>query len=136
MLLHWVLWLGNRHHIFIRSLRRGTASRRIRTDKFLELLDLVERGGLNKVGADQRLINELPYQTPQHWSAALRSHPKETSGIRYRRRHDGNVIAFAFFDTPPSTFQMTKRGSLLDPANRPVIDKILTTFEAAVIDPV
>jgi hypothetical protein len=52
----------------------------------LRFIDLVEPGGLTRIGADNRLTTGS-YRVAQHWSAALRKHPTKPDGIRYRSRH-------------------------------------------------
>jgi hypothetical protein len=100
----------------------------------ISLIDLSASGGLARIGADGRLMDGS-HAVAQRWSAALRDHPTKPAGILYRARHDPAKRAFAVFDCPPSVFQITARGSLLDPRNVKLLGEILNHYQFGLIDP-
>jgi hypothetical protein len=93
----------------------------------LRFIDLFETGGLTRVGADGRLFTGS-HKIAQQWSAALRSHPSKPDGIRYPSRHDHTRIAYAIFTRPATSFKVASLGSLMAPANRALLNRILTLY--------
>ncbi len=101
--------------------------------KDLSFIDLAETGGLFRIGADARLLTGS-YKIAQQWSAALRKHPAKPDGIRYRSRRDPARIAYAVYECPRSTFKATNRGSLMNPANRKLLNELLELYKVDLID--
>jgi len=98
----------------------------------LRFIDLVSTGGLASIGADGRLMTGS-YKVAQQWSAALRKHPCKPDGIRYRSRHAPDRIAYAIYERPPTSFNVTSMGSFTDPANEALFKWILKTYNFALI---
>lgn len=96
-------------------------------------IDLAESGGLSHLGADARLLTGS-YKIAQQWSAALRKHPVKPDGIRYRSRRDPGRVAYAIYECPRSTFKVTNRGSLMNPANRKLLNELLDLYKVDLID--
>lgn len=103
-------------------------------EKELRFVDLVETAGLARLGADGRLFTGS-YAVSQAWSAALKTHPTNPDGIRYRSRRDPARVAYAVYGCPPSTFSLNDRGSLMDAKNRPVLNALLDLYQVELIDP-
>jgi len=93
----------------------------------LRFIDLASSGGLTRIGADARLLTGS-YRVAQRWSDALRLHPAKPDGIRYSSRHDPARIAYAIFSRPRSTFSVSTMGSLMAPANRQLLNRILHDY--------
>jgi hypothetical protein len=98
----------------------------------LQFIDLFATGGLTRIGADGRLFTGR-YDIAQQWSAALRAHPCKPDGIRYPSRHDHTRVAYAIFSRPASTFKIKVLGSLMAPANRSLLNEILTIYNVDLI---
>jgi len=98
----------------------------------LRFIDLVEPGGLTSIGAAGRLVTGS-YVVAQQWSAALRNHPTQPDGIRYRSRHAPERIAYAIYTRSPATFSVSSMGSFTDPANADLFKLILKTYKLAFI---
>ncbi len=98
----------------------------------LRFVDLFSTGGLTRIGADGRLFTG-PYKIAQHWSAALRAHPSKPDGIRYPSRHDPARAAYAVYSRPASTFKVISLGSLMAPANRDLLNDILTVYQVQLL---
>ena len=98
----------------------------------LRFIDLFTTGGLRRIGADSRLFAGS-HTIAKQWSAALRSHPCNPDGIRYPARHDHTRAAYAIFSRPPSTFNVSSLGSLMDPANRTLFNGLLTLYNVDLI---
>ena len=109
---------------------RAMAQFELRKD--LRFIDLFSTGGLTRIGADGRLFTG-PYQIAQHWSAALRTHPSKPDGIRYPSRHDPARAAYAIYSRPVSTFKVISLGSLMAPANRALLNDILTVYQVQLL---
>jgi hypothetical protein len=105
---------------------------RMELTESLRFIDLVTEGGLASIGADGRLTTGS-YLVAQRWSAALKKHPCKPDGIRYRSRHAPERIAYAIYQRPPTTFNVTSIGSFTDPANESVFKCILKTYNFALI---
>ena len=105
---------------------------RIELTGSLRFIDLVSDGGLASIGADGRLATGS-YTVAQRWSAALRQHPCKPDGIRYRSRHAPERIAFAIYERAPRSFKVTSMGSFTDPANEALLERILKTYNFALI---
>jgi hypothetical protein len=95
-------------------------------------VDLFTTGGLTRIGADSRLFAGS-HTIAKRWSAALRSHPCKPDGIRYPARHDHTRVAYAIFSRAPSTFKVSSLGSLMAPANRALLNDILTLYNVDLI---
>jgi hypothetical protein len=98
----------------------------------LRLIDLCASGGLARIGADGGLCSG-PHAMAQRWSAALRGHPAKADGILYPARHDPAREACAIFDCSARMFRVTRRGSLLDAANAPMLAAMLDAYDFGVI---
>lgn len=105
---------------------------RMEMTESLRFIDLVSEGGLATIGADARLMTGS-YTVAQHWSAALKRHPCKPDGIRYRSRHAPERVAYAIYERPPSTFNVTSMGSFTDVANEALFKSILRTYKIALI---
>jgi hypothetical protein len=105
----------------------------LKTNRELNLVDLATSGGLARIGADAGLLSGS-HEIAQRWSAALRHHPAKPDGLLYPARHDVARNACALFDLPPSAFQVTDAGSLLDPPNTHLPARILDTYDFGLID--
>jgi len=93
----------------------------------LRFIDLVATGGLRRIGVDSRLFAGS-HTVAQLWSAALRAHPVKPDGIRYPARHDQTRAAYAIFSRSDNPFHVSSIGSLMEPANRSLLNDILTTY--------
>ncbi len=98
----------------------------------LRFIDLFSTGGLTRIGADGRLFTGS-YKIAQHWSAALRAHPSKPDGIRYPSRYDHARVAYAIYSRPVSPFKVGSLGSLMDPANRALLNDILKLYKVELL---
>lgn len=98
----------------------------------LKLIDLVNSGGLARIGADSRLFSGS-HAIAQRWSAALRAHPTKPAGILYPARHDTARRACALFDLPAAAFEVNTIGSLNDAPHRKLLARILNTYDFGLI---
>jgi RES domain len=105
---------------------------RLELTEDLRFVDLVEPGGLTRIGADGRLFTGS-YKIAQRWSAALKKHPTKPDGMRYRSRHAPERIAYAIYSRSPATFAVSSMGSFTDPANERLFRTILKTYKFALI---
>jgi len=109
---------------------RAMASLELTED--LRFIDLYSTGGLTRIGADGRLFTGS-YKIAQQWSAALRAHPSKPAGIRYPSRHDHTRVAYAIYSRPVSSFKVGSLGSLMAPANRSLLNDILTLYKVELL---
>jgi hypothetical protein len=98
----------------------------------LRFVDLVADGGLIRIGADNRLTTGS-HAIAQQWSRALRNHPCEPDGIRYRARHAPERIAYAIYERPSSPFHCTSMGAFTDLANRSLFADILRVYKIDIL---
>jgi hypothetical protein len=80
-------------------------------------LVLIKLGGpgLARLGATAEVVHGgLPYDVPQAWSAALRNHPVQPSGIAYYARHDDEALCYAIYDHEPLALEEERRDTSLD----------------------
>jgi len=98
----------------------------------LILIDLVNSGGLARIGADSRLFSGF-HAIAQRWSAALRAHPTKPSGILYPARHDAARRACCLFDLPAAAFAVNTAGSLIDSPHHILLGRILNTYDFGLI---
>ena len=105
---------------------------RMELTESLNFIDLVTDGGLASIGADGRLATGA-YTVAQRWSAALKKHPCKPDGIRYRSRHAPERVAYAIYERPSTTFNVTSMGSFTDPANEVLFKCILKTYKFILI---
>jgi hypothetical protein len=80
-------------------------------------LVLIKLGGLGlaRLGATAEVVHGgLPYDAPQAWSAALRSHPLRPSGIAYYARHDDEALCYAIYDHAAAAIMEEHREPQLD----------------------
>jgi len=63
----------------------------------LRLIDLVNSGGLTRLGAESSLTSGSGYKNSRRWSKALKKHPATADGIYYRSRHDPSRFACALY---------------------------------------
>jgi hypothetical protein len=99
----------------------------------LRCVDLAAPGSLSRLGADGRLLTGS-YKISQQWSAALRNHPCKPDGIRYRSRRDPAKIAYAIYDHPTVKFSVSEQGSLMEPKNRPQLNRLLEVYKVDLFD--
>ncbi len=104
----------------------GRALARIRTRRRLRLVDLTGEG-LSRIGADERLCSG-DYRIAQRWSRAIHGHPSRPDGLLYRARRDPSRISAALFDRARPPLAVTALGTLMDPENRALRDRILSTY--------
>jgi hypothetical protein len=95
-------------------------------------IDLFSTGGLTRIGADGRLFTGS-YKIAQHSSVALRAHHSKPDGIRYPSRHDHTRVAYAIYSRPASSFKVGSLGSLMAPANRSLLNDILTLYKVELL---
>jgi len=105
---------------------------RLELTESLRFIDLVGEGGFASIGADGRLATGS-YKVAQAWSAALKRHPCNPDGIRYRSRHAPERVAYAIYERPPTIFQVTSMGSFTDPRNQVLFRRVLKTYNFALI---
>lgn len=87
---------------------------RLRCDRELKLIKLTGTG-LASVGATAEVTHGgLPYDVPQSWSAALRSHSIAPDGIAYTARHDDSQICYAIFEHARANISEIDRVANLD----------------------
>ena len=98
----------------------------------LRFIDLYSTGGLTRIGADGRLFTGS-YKIAQKWSAALRGHSSKPAGIRYPSRHDHTRAAYAIYSRPATSFKVGSLGSLMAPANRSLLNDILTLYKVGLL---
>lgn len=103
---------------------RGWAS--VSPTRELRLVDLCGPG-LAKIGADERLCSG-DHAVAQQWSLALWRHPASVDGLCYRARHDPSRVSVALFDRAQSSVRIARHGSLIDPAQRPLLAAILDEY--------
>lgn len=80
-------------------------------------LVLIKLGGpgLARLGATAEVVHGgLPYDVPQSWSAALREHPVQASGIAYYARHDDEALCYALYDHQAMAVEEEHREISLD----------------------
>ena len=69
----------------------------------------------------------------EQWSRALRAHPLKPDGIRFPSRHDHTRVAYAIYSRPASTFKVGSLGSLMAPANSPLLNEILMIYKVELL---
>jgi hypothetical protein len=99
----------------------------------LKVIDLVSSGGLARIGADGRLLDG-PHELSQRWSFALKHHPVNPDGIKYRPRHDQSRTSYALFDSAQSALTEQSLGSLADAANASLLTDVLNTYNFGLVD--
>jgi hypothetical protein len=104
----------------------------VQSTRTLRLLDLVNTGGLPRIGADGRLCSG-DHGIAQRWSKALKEHPCNPDGIYYRSRHDQALTACALYDTAAHTLSVTTAGTLMDPDKRDLLARILDKYQFALV---
>ena len=78
-------------------------------------LILFDGPGLAILGATAEVVHSgPPYDVPQSWSKALRSHPVKADGIAYSSRHDPQELCHALFDDTLPVFRELDRETDLD----------------------
>ena len=71
--------------------------------------------GLAILGATAEVVHSAPpYDIPQSWSKALRSHPVKADGIAYSSRHDPQELCHALFDDTVPVVEELDRETDLD----------------------
>lgn len=101
--------------------------------EFKRLLCLVDLfgNGLAKIGADARLSSGS-YDMARRWAKAIWEHPQKVDGIRYRSRHDNDLICCGFFHRIQDLLVEKNQGNLVD--NHPeVLGKILDRYDYYVL---
>lgn len=92
---------------FLRSPGRRQIDPSLQTRKAFVRLEVVrpltlihfDGPGLAILGATAEVVHSgPPYDVPQSWSKALRSHPVKAGGIAYSSRHDPRELCHALFD--------------------------------------
>ncbi len=64
--------------------------------------------GLRSLSCDNRIADELPYDTPALWSRALHDHPGKPDGILYRSRHNPRFVCVAVFSRARARLSISK----------------------------
>jgi hypothetical protein len=105
---------------------------RMELTESLRFIDLAGEGGLASIGADNRLTTGS-YRVAQQWSAALKRHPSQPDGIRYRSRHAPERIAYAIYERSADPFKVRTMGPFTDPANKALFQGILKTYKFALL---
>ena len=96
------------------DLIRKMAHVRLRVTRNLVLIELYGKG-LTPIGATAEVAHGgLPYDVPQAWSKALRSHSLRPDGIAYSARHDDSARCYALFDHAPLCVEEEHRETNLD----------------------
>jgi hypothetical protein len=104
----------------------------IKTERDLNLIDLVNTGGLARIGADGRLCDG-DHSVSRRWSKALHDHPSRPDGLYYRARHDPALTACALYDHAASAITAIKCGSLRDAKNANLVADMLTRYQFSLI---
>jgi RES domain len=81
---------------------------KVRLIRDLRLIDMVNSGGLTRLGAEGSIVSGVGYRNSQRWSVALRKHPSQPHGIYYRSRHDQARTACALFDSCASMIEVVQ----------------------------
>lgn len=110
-----------------------TGFAQIRSSRELHLIDLVESGGLTRIGADARLCSDCDYSLTQKWSKAIYDHPASVDGIFYRSRLDYARFACAIFDRATGVITADRLGSLDRPEHAIALGEVLTTYRWALV---
>ena len=118
-----VLYLGaDEYCAFIESIGRGVLKTRfvsasvLRQRTFskvlvkgnLRLIDMVNSGGLARLGAEGSIVSGTGYRNSQRWSATLKDHPSKPDGIYYRSRHDPARTSCALFDSSAGMIEVAQ----------------------------
>jgi hypothetical protein len=94
----------------------------------LSLVDLTGKG-LQRAGVTGD-ISTAPHEETWALSRAIHDHPSRPDGIRYRLKHDLERIGIAIFDrVAVAGLEVTSNGSLADPSNAALLDKILEEYD-------
>ena len=109
----------------------GRVLARVRCRRRLRLVDLTGEG-LSRMGADDRLCSG-DYRVAQRWSRAIYAHPSHADGILYRARHDPSRFSAAIFDRARASLHVSPLGSFMDPENRSLRDRILSTYHVGLL---
>lgn len=97
------------------------------------LLADISGPGLLRLGADARL-GAGSHRLAQRWAAAIRAHPSQPDGIRYRSRNDPECVCVALFEHVQPDVQTEDVGCLLDPPLRPLLASLVRRYQLA-LDP-
>ena len=72
---------------------------------------------LKRLGGNNDISSEIPYDTTQLWSRAVYMHPQGVEGIQYISRHVNTQMAFALFDRCQGKFLVHTKTPLLEHPN-------------------
>ena len=89
--------------------------------------------GLRRLSCDNRIADELPYQTCRLWSRAFFEHPQKPSGILYRSRHNPQLTCVAVFSTAQGRLRLRRSTALLDPSLRDWTTRQLRRYRLALL---
>ncbi len=141
-----VLYLGgDAHCAFIETYGQSTGISVVTTKALAErsltrveamrpllLVDLTGRG-LAQIGADERLCAG-EHAVAQRWALGFWRHPLLPDGLYYRARHDPSRFCVAIFDRAADALRVTRRGSLLDSEQVPLLADILDTYTFGLLE--
>ncbi|WP_437718491.1 RES family NAD+ phosphorylase [Sorangium sp. So ce448] len=109
---------------------RGLA--RIAPRRPLRLVNLAGEG-LARLGADARLTSGESYRAAHRWARAIHDHPRRPDGIAYVARHDPTRVCAALFERVSAELEVTRLGSLADPAHAVLLARLLDTYKFGLV---
>ena len=125
---------------FLRQLNRMLVEEEALTERALSVITLkpmscVNLGGdgLRRISCDNRIADELPYDTSGLWSRAFFEHPQKPAGIVYRSRHNPQLKCVAVFSTFQDQLKAKDTTPLLDPALRAWTGRQLSRYQLALV---
>lgn len=89
--------------------------------------------GLRRISCDNRIADELPYDTPGLWSRGFYEHPQQPAGILYRSRHNPQLTCVAIFSSFEKQLKVKESTPLLDPSLKAWTGKQLSRYRLALI---
>ncbi len=89
--------------------------------------------GLRRISCDNRIADEVPYDTAGLWSRAFYEHPQQPAGILYRSRHNPQLTCVAIFSGFEKRLKVKETTPLLDPSLRTWTGKQLSRYRLALI---
>jgi hypothetical protein len=89
--------------------------------------------GLRRLSCDNRISDELPYDTPREWSRAVFEHPQKPGGILYRSRHNPPLTCVAIFSSFEKRLRLKKTTPLMGPELRAWTGKLISRYRMALI---
>ena len=89
--------------------------------------------GLRRISCDNRIADEVPYDTPGLWSRAFYEHPQQPAGILYRSRHNPQLTCLAIFSGFENRLRVKETTLLLDPSLKAWTGRQLSRYRLALI---